>query len=714
MSFNKAISVLSLVFLLLAPLIGIMPISSGENLLQSMNYPLEKADASFRGVQSDAAGASVEIVGDVNGDGLDDLLIGAPGPYGSKNAGRAFLIFSKAGGRGPDFDLSGANVTFKAEDKGDMAGWAVSGAGDVNGDGLADILIGAPYSSNGGHAYLILGRTSGWSKEMDLKSSSASYSASEEMGGFYVDGAGDVNGDGLDDILIYSHGSSDTNTGGYGYLVLGKKDGWKTGTSLSSSSATITGLGYSQFPVAGAGDVNGDGFDDMLLLGSENKIYLMLGASSGWSGKIPLSESAASFILEDSNEQCPVVTKAGDVNGDGLSDLLIAAPLYPATSGSSDKDYQGKSYLVFGKKTGWAKDVSLSDADASFIGAKGDILGWTQTGGGDVNGDGLDDIAIMAGRIYGMNSDPPGRPETYLILGNKTGWTKNIAIEKAAAASYLMEANRSFTKGLSTSMAGDASGDGVDDLLIGDAAGCEGYTTDPSSCPGETYLVFPTIGMPNNPPKVEPVGPTDAYEGKRITLKVNATDLDKDFLTYSLADAPPGATISASGDIEYIPVASDYRPDPYNIKVLVSDGKTSSQISITLTVHFELMTLNAGPVLSSEGAPLEGAQILMTVNGTPFTNTTGSDGLAHFVVPKSMNGSKVQVNISKDGYNKKGFQANVDKNKGVVSSSGQYPKLSKKTDTKVASMEWPLIILILIGVFLILIVLIHRARVRRY
>ena len=716
MSINKAISIISLVFLLLAPLIGNIPSSSGEPILQSMNFPLKDANASFRGVQSDAAGSSVDIVGDLNGDGFDDLLIGAPGQYANKNAGKAYLFFGKASGWTSDLNITKADVIFTAEKDGDKAGFSVSGAGDVNGDGLDDFLISAPYNNDGGSAagkvYLVLGRKSGWAHEMGLKASSASFVGvgENDNAGFYVDGAGDVNGDGLDDILIfaaYDHGNNkDTHT----YLILGKKDGWTADVSLSKATATITGTGYCLFPLAGVGDVNGDGMDDLLVLGPDQKIYLMFGASLGWSGERPISNSVASFVLEYSQEQCPAVSKIGDVNGDGLNDLLISSPLFTKSSNTDDDKIQGKVYLVFGKKTGWTKDFKLSNADASYVGAIGDVLGWSHSGGGDVNGDGLDDFAIMAGRLYGKNNDPPGRPETYLILGNKSGWAKDVAIEKAAAASYLMEDNRSMTKALSVSLAGDANGDGMDDLLIGDGAGCEQSVTYPSSCPGETYLVFPSIGKPDNPPKVEPVAPLDVWEGQHLYVRINASDLDGDHLTYSLVDAPPGATISASGDIEYVPVASDYRPDPYTIKVVVSDGRKSTYLSIEMTVHFELMTINAGPVRSVDGIPLDGAQIIVNINGTPLTNTTAADGMAHIVVPKSLNGSKVEVTFSKEGWNEKGFQAKLDQNKGLVPTSGEYPKLSKRTETRVAPNWGPLLLLILIILAIAIILLFHRPR----
>jgi hypothetical protein len=715
MSFRNAVSAITIISLFFVPLLCELPYISAEPIVQSMSYPLENANASFRGVQSDAAGSAVRIVGDVNGDGKADILIGAPGSYGHKNAGQAYLIFGKSTGWSSDISLTNADVIFKAENEGDLAGFSVAAAGDVNGDGLADLLIGAPYNNDNGKVtgkvYLILGRTSGWKPEMDLKSSSASFLGVGEYdtAGFYMDWAGDVNGDGLDEILIYSAGLTD-NPQRHAYVVPGRKDGWRSDMVLPKVGTTITGLGYCHFPLSGVGDANGDGMNDLLLLGPERKIFLMLGTRTmGNAGEVPLSTSIASFVLEYSQEQCPALSRAGDVNGDGLNDLLISSPLYLSGSNTSYTDAQGKVYLVFGKKTGWSMDWNLSGADASFVGAPGDILGWAHSGGGDVNGDGLDDMALVAGRIYSGNKDHAGRSETYLVLGNRSGWSRDVEIEKVAQASYLMEENRTKSKSLSASLAGDVNGDGLDDLLIGDPANCEGYGSDQASCPGEAYLVFVSVGKPNNPPTIEPVGPIEVLEGEHFYLRINATDLDRDTLTYSLQGAPSGAYF-ADNIFEYVPVASDYRPEPYNIKVIVSDGKISSSITFKLTIHFELMTLAAGPVLNSEGAPLEGAQVIMTVNGTPFTNTTGADGFAYFTVPKSLNGTKVDVNIKKPGYTEKSFPANVDKTTGRVGQPGQYPRLSKKTDTKVVSNWLPIGLCILILIVLSIVILVHRNR----
>ena len=155
-------------------------------------------------------------MGDVNCDGYDDILIGAHGNEDSgMYAGQTYLIFGKATGWAKDTNLSASDASFLGEDADDYSGTSVAGAGDVNRDGYDDILIGACYDDNGsnnaGQTYLILGKASGWSMDTSLSASDASFWGEDELdySGRSVAGAGDVNGDGHDDILIGADGNSE-------------------------------------------------------------------------------------------------------------------------------------------------------------------------------------------------------------------------------------------------------------------------------------------------------------------------------------------------------------------------------------------------------------------------------------------------------------------------------------------------------------------------
>lgn len=411
------------------------------------NLSLSLADASFTGEDfDDRAGWKVAGAGDVNGDGFDDILISAyRDEEGGTQAGQTYLILGKEYGWSQDISLSNADASFIGEYAADTSGESIAGVGDVNGDGFDDILIGAIRNDGGGNsagqAYLILGKASGWTMDVNLSLSDASFQGEDEGDnvGHAVAGAGDVNGDGYDDMLINAlydeEGGADA---GQTYLIFGKPAGWTMYTNLSNADASFIGEAasdHSGWSVAGAGDVNGDGFDDILIGAADNdygstkagQSYIIFGKSSGWSNDTNLSQADASFIGEGPSDWSGnSVAGCGDVNGDGYDDILIGA--FGDNDGGGNA---GQSYLILGRDTGWTMRTHLSKADASFIGELGgDNSGRPVAGGGDINGDGFDDILIGAdGNDEG--SDKAGK--TYLIVrtfGQQvTNLTLNLASE---------------------------------------------------------------------------------------------------------------------------------------------------------------------------------------------------------------------------------------------------------------------------------------------
>jgi hypothetical protein len=156
----------------------------------------------------------VSNAGDVNGDGFDDVIVGAPGadPNGRDSSGSSYVVFGKASGFSATMDLSsldGSNgFRLDGVSEYDFAGKSVSNAGDVNGDGFDDVIVGASYADpNGdssGSSYVVFGKASGFSATMDLSSldgeqwfSSGWSCQADDFSGRIVSNAGDVNGDGL-------------------------------------------------------------------------------------------------------------------------------------------------------------------------------------------------------------------------------------------------------------------------------------------------------------------------------------------------------------------------------------------------------------------------------------------------------------------------------------------------------------------------------------
>ena len=469
----------------------------GQSLYPDKHLAL--SDASFIGeAAEDSSGGDVSSAGDVNGDGYEDILIGAWwNDEGGADAGQTYLIFGEPTGWAMDIPLSSSDASFIGEAAGDLSGWSVSSAGDVNGDGYHDILISARTNdeggSNAGQTYLIFGEPTGWSMDTPLSASDASFigEAAGDYSGYCLSSAGDVNEDGYDDILVGAWGNDE---GGYNtgqtYLVLGKPTGWAMDTPLSASDASFIGEASddrSGVSVSSAGDVNGDGYDDILIGAiyndeggdSTGQTYLIFGEPTGWAMDTPLSSADASFIGEaagDLSGDC--LSSDGDVNGDSYDDILIGALWNDG--GATDA---GQSYLILGKPTGWSMDTPLSSSDASFLGeAAEDWSSCPVSSAGDVNGDGYDDIVIGATR-----NDEGGIDAglTYLILGKPTGWSMDTPLS-STDASFIGEAAGDYS-GFSGSSAGDVNGDGHNDILIGAIRNDEGG---PNA--GQSYLNFGT------------------------------------------------------------------------------------------------------------------------------------------------------------------------------------------------------------------------------
>ncbi|WOF72537.1 integrin alpha [Parvibaculaceae bacterium PLY_AMNH_Bact1] len=274
-------------------MVNTSPIAVGDNAGTSVIDlgDLDGTDGfSIEGVASDDySGGSVSSAGDVNGDGFDDLIIGATGvDENGSGAGAAYIVFGKASGFGANLGLAGLDGTngFRLEGvaAGDWAGMSVSGAGDVNGDGFDDVIVGGyhadPNGVDSGSSYVVFGKAGGFAASTNLSTLDGTngfrldgVAASDLAGG--VSNVGDVNGDGFDDVIIGAryadHGGSNS---GSAYIVFGKAGGFSATMDLSTlngtngfrldGEASKDAIGTSLLN-AGVGDINGDGFDDVIV-----------------------------------------------------------------------------------------------------------------------------------------------------------------------------------------------------------------------------------------------------------------------------------------------------------------------------------------------------------------------------------------------------------------------------------------------------------------
>ncbi|MBI5515737.1 MAG: VCBS repeat-containing protein [Deltaproteobacteria bacterium] len=339
-------------------------------------------------------GNSVASAGDVNGDGYGDVVVSAVG------SGTAYVYLGGAGGLGATpRTLTGPTGTT-------YFGSNVASAGDVNGDGYADLVLGSDGTSA---AYIYLGGAGGPGATPTTVAG-----PSAVRFGWSVAGAGDLNGDGYADLVVGAYYA------GMVYIYLGGAGG------LSATATTLTGpTGSSNFGqhLANAGDLNGDGYADlvvgapgsMLFPPTEGRVYVYLGGASGL-GATPTTLSSASPDLSFGR----VVAGAGDLNGDGYADLVV---------GSGDLN---AAYFYLGRASG------LSTTSTTVTGPRG--FGGAAAGAGDVNGDGYADLIVG------------GTNPTHLYFGRASGLSAPPTILMAPAGAIFF--------GHSVASLGDLPGDG--------------------------------------------------------------------------------------------------------------------------------------------------------------------------------------------------------------------------------------------------------------
>jgi len=335
----------------------------------------------FNGVASyDESGASVSAAGDINGDGIDDLIIGAP--YASGGDGAAYVVFGSDQAWTSPINLSGLNgangFLINSVGGADTLGISVSAAGDINGDDVDDLVIGAIFAGTegafNGASYVVFGSDQVWTSPLELSGLDGSdgfaingVNPSNETG-TSVSAAGDINADGIDDLIIGAP-EADPNGDGSGasYVVFGSDQAWTTPLNLSSLNGS-----------------NG---------------FVLKGVSAGDG-----SGTSVSF--------------AGDINVDGFDDVIIGAP-----AADPNGDGSGASYVVYGSDQAFASSINLSSLDGTngFVingVSAGDNSGGSVSAAGDLNKDGFDDL-VTGAQLADPNGDSSGA--SYVVYGGGIG-----------------------------------------------------------------------------------------------------------------------------------------------------------------------------------------------------------------------------------------------------------------------------------------------------
>ena len=525
----------------------------------------------------DRLGEAVYLAGDINGDGIDDLVVTATDAgivnsdeysyYDSDRRGEVYVIFGSQD-LNSTFDLDNLNGSngFKVSglDAAHNLGSAVS-AGDLNGDGIDDLVLSAPhaglqvssygysYSQNNGEAYVIFGQRNGFNADFALESLDGSNGFTlkgidaEDLLGTAVTSAGDINGDGIDDLAVSAAGGGRIISNDYGfsysdrrgevYVLFGDRQGFEARVNLFSLNGSngfiIDGkdandsLGGS---LSNAGDLNGDGIDD-LVIGAANagevldspfadgysdqrgEVSVLYGSLQGFPARFTISDRLDGFNgfglagigIED--HLGTDVSNAGDLNGDGIEDLIIGAA---NASVAGEYSQEGQAYVVFGSKIGFGSQFDLN----GLSGSNGfSLVGLDQAAGlgnavsaGDFNGDGIDDLFVAAsnaGDTFSAYSYEYSdrRGAAYIIFGRANGFNPEVDLANlnSNAGVRIRGLDAADLLGNAIASGGDLNGDGADDLVV-TATGVD--LTDEYSREGTAYVIF---GTPQDP---EPPTPT--------------------------------------------------------------------------------------------------------------------------------------------------------------------------------------------------------------
>ncbi|TNC99974.1 MAG: hypothetical protein FD118_3517 [Rhodocyclaceae bacterium] len=504
---------------------------------------------------NDKSGHSVASAGDVNGDGLADLIVGAPysDPAAGSYAGRSYVVFGRTGTTAVELsaiDDGSGGFVINGQCDGDRNGWSVAGAGDVNGDGLADMIVGASFSTPvagdwTGSSYVVFGKTDGIDIDLSAVATGAGGfvirgECGYDFSGSSVTAAGDVNGDGLADLIVGAP-QSDPNAqsrAGRSYVVFGQ-----TGTTAIELSAISNGDGgfvisgecaddYSGSSVAGAGDVNGDGLADLIVGAWQSdpagkvvagRSYVVFGKSTG--SAIDLSAvgtGSGGFVVNGQSagdRSGRSVSGAGDVNGDGLADLVVGA----YRSNLSD----GRSYVVFGRTDNAAIDLStISGGSGGFVingQCSADNSGFSVSTAGDLNGDGMADLIV--GAIFGDPAAATSAGRSYVVFGKSDGAAINLSAVAAGSGGFVVNGQCAQDwSGYSVAAGGDVNGDGLADLIVGAVTGDPAAGTDA----GRSYVIFGSVTGAFGSTAVDQMGTTgnDTLTGTAVaeTLVAGAGD----------------------------------------------------------------------------------------------------------------------------------------------------------------------------------------------
>jgi len=470
-------------------------------------------------------GYDVSAIGDINNDGIDDIGLCATyaTPESISETGEIYIIFGQQNIQIDQFDLhslDGSNgFKVRGINKEHRLGYGGAfKAGDVNNDGIDDIVLSTPYTDyealpmdgqglNNGSAYIIFGKEDSFSEFFDLTLLDGSNGFRVvgwqywENAGTLAGGAGDLNGDGIDDLYVTADDAEDPNniSTGQVYIIYGKNGSFPADIVVNQISQnvgfTITGaaaddnLGVAAAPLD---DINDDGINDLILggwyaNGNRGGAYVIYGTCGNTYTTLSVSNLNGSngFALignSSGNNFGSVVGDAGDLNHDGIHDLFV---------GARKESNTGKMYIVYGNATGFPSQINANTISNNYGititgGNSGDFAGWDGSALGDFNGDNIDDF-VVSSVFAETSSNLNSSGLVHVIYGIENGLPSQVNLnDLTAEQGFEIEGADSKARlGFSVSGNFDFDNNGKNDLLIGADYGSSNTFTR-----GRAYILY--------------------------------------------------------------------------------------------------------------------------------------------------------------------------------------------------------------------------------
>ena len=412
---------------------------------------------SFSDISSDDFfGYDIESIGDLNGDGITDIAIGSPyDDDGGKAQGAVYILFLNSDGTVKDSQkISSTEGNFQEIlEPYDAFGRAISNIGDFDGDGITDIAVGAYHDDDGGYntgaVYILFLNSDGTVKDSQkISSTEGNFQGVIDSGvcwGNAISSLNDFDGDGITDIAVgahknYSPGTEMKRVGAIHILFLNSDGTVKSSQEISDTQGNFDALSENDIfgiDLSNVGDLNGDGITDIAVGAhgdSENgfsigAVYILFLNSDGTVKsyeKINSNQNNFNFKLNDSDMFGSSVNYIGDLNGDGITDIAVGAPgdddtkeLLETIIKQSDGSSRGAVYILFLNSDGTVKDSQkISSTEGNFQQnlESSDSFGFSLSNIGDLNEDGITDIAVGAPHRYYFDTELS--PVHILLLDN--------------------------------------------------------------------------------------------------------------------------------------------------------------------------------------------------------------------------------------------------------------------------------------------------------